>query len=321
MANILASISVDLTLPNLNGLFTDVVDFGISQPTPQEMETLLLSIGIAPAQAASSSTGVDSLIALDLGSDVLNLAGTGIKVSSGNAVIDGTITSLFDSLDGGCQMGLFGINVSAVAVYNAMLTASAADDARLYTRMLVGNDTFTLSSGADKANGMAGNDLMRGMGGNDTLLGSGGADTLIGGGGNDKLTGGIGNDRLMGGAGRDIMAGNDGADRFIFVAANQTGATAATADRITDFTHGTDRIDLHLIDASSLLDGNNAFTFIGHNAFGTDSAGQIRYAQFDLAGTAGDYTLVYLDTDVDTGAEAAIRLNGLVTLTAADFAL
>jgi len=196
-----------------------------------------------------------------------------------------------------------GLSLNASDMAHAMLTADTADDRALLASMFSANDLMTMSNQADQ---------VRGFAGNDTILGQGGNDTLMGDAGNDLLTGGLG---------KDLLSGNSGADRFIFTATNQTGNTGATADRITDFTHGTDRIDLSAIDASTIGSGNNSFSFAGTAAFGTGSGGQIRFAQTDAAGTANDFTLVYLDTDSDTAAEAVIRLDGLVTLTASDFVL
>lgn len=142
------------------------------------------------------------------------------------------------------------------------------------------------------------------------LLGRAGADTLDGQGGNDFIDGGLGADLLTGGTGRDI---------FDFDAIKETGITAATRDVITDFLHLRDRLDLSGIDASSLLGGNNAFTFRGTAAFTQDKGGELRFQKFDLAGTANDFTLVYGDTDSDRGAEFHVRLDGLITLSAADF--
>lgn len=128
-------------------------------------------------------------------------------------------------------------------------------------------DTLGGGGGNDRLSGLSGNDLLRGVGGNDTLLGGagndrvfggngrdvmaggGGNDRLDGGTGNDRLTGGSGNDQLIGGTGNDILTGNVGADRltgglgsdvFVFNAA----LGADNVDRITDFSIGTDQIDL-----------------------------------------------------------------------------
>ncbi|MHA6196642.1 retention module-containing protein [Pseudomonas wadenswilerensis] len=84
---------------------------------------------------------------------------------------------------------------------------------------------------------------------NDTLTGDGNANVLQGGLGNDVLNGGGGDDLLIGGRGDDTMTGGPGADTFLW----QLGDTGH--DVVTDFTPGTDRLDL-----SQLLQGENAST-------------------------------------------------------------
>ncbi len=93
-------------------------------------------------------------------------------------------------------------------------------------------------SGKDKLTGTNGADLILGGDGDDTLNGRSGGDRLEGGAGNDKLTGGGGADVLIGGAGNDTLKGGGGADLFTF------DAFGFGVDRITDFTNGTDKIDL-----------------------------------------------------------------------------
>ena len=67
------------------------------------------------------------------------------------------------------------------------------------------------------------------------------AVTLIGGAGNDKLNGGAGNDRIDGGSdGVDLLFGAGGADTFVF-----DHAPTANAKYLTDFTSGTDQIELN----------------------------------------------------------------------------
>ena len=69
-----------------------------------------------------------------------------------------------------------------------------------------------------------------------TLTGLTGADTLVGGAGADTITGATGIDTLTGG----------GADTFVY-AANAAGAVVsslAASDTITDFTSGTDKIQI-----------------------------------------------------------------------------
>ncbi len=67
-----------------------------------------------------------------------------------------------------------------------------------------------------------------------TITGSNGADFLLGFGGADVISGGLGVDTITGAAGADTLTGGAGADIFVF-AALDTGATAATADVISDF--------------------------------------------------------------------------------------
>jgi Ca2+-binding RTX toxin-like protein len=70
--------------------------------------------------------------------------------------------------------------------------------------------------------------------------GNGGDDVLTGTSGNDTLDGGAGNDTINGGAGVDTLTGGAGADVLVI----DQAAGAANADRITDFTSGTDKIRL-----------------------------------------------------------------------------
>ena len=74
--------------------------------------------------------------------------------------------------------------------------------------------------------------------GADDVTGNDAANTLIGNGGDDTLAGGAGDDVLDGGAGDDTLTGGAGADVFRYRLAG------FGADTITDFTRGTDVIDL-----------------------------------------------------------------------------
>lgn len=74
-----------------------------------------------------------------------------------------------------------------------------------------------------------------------------------------------------------------------------------------------DRLDLGRIDANTLRDGNQAFSFIGKGAF--TAAGQVRYE------VAGSEARVLLNTDADLQAEGIIRLMAVRSLKAGDFLL
>ncbi|TXL79499.1 hypothetical protein FHP25_06020 [Vineibacter terrae] len=77
------------------------------------------------------------------------------------------------------------------------------------------------------------------------ILGSYKSDTLSGTSGGDVINGGGGDDKITGGAGADTLSGAAGKDRFVYNAAAQS--TPAAADTITDFQHGSDKIDFTTI--------------------------------------------------------------------------
>ena len=103
--------------------------------------------------------------------------------------------------------------------------------------------------GNDSLNGVQGDDELIGGAGNDTLYGGqgGGDDVMAGGPGNDRLSGGYGNDTLIGGQGDDRLAGGPGADVFVF-------GPGDGADTVTDFSSGTDKVDLTAFEIESVED-------------------------------------------------------------------
>ena len=92
----------------------------------------------------------------------------------------------------------------------------------------------------ENAEGSRFNDTIVGNSANNIINGNGGNDFISGGGGNDRLSGGAGNDVLYGGGGRDTLTGGSGRDTFLFAERPNNGS----ADVITDFTVGEDRIGL-----------------------------------------------------------------------------
>ncbi|MEH2179520.1 calcium-binding protein [Nostoc sp.] len=132
----------------------------------------------------------------------------------------------------------------------------------------------------DTINGGSGDDKIDGGSGDDSLVGGFGNDSLIGGSGNDTISGDFGNGGILTGVGgTDVLTGGSGNDvfDFNFVLKTQPGLLQ---DAIADFVGNGiligDRIDLSTIDANSIKEGNQAFTFIGSRAFST--IGQIRYS-------------------------------------------
>lgn len=180
------------------------------------------------------------------------------------------------------------------------------------TRNLSGDGTA-----ADSARNDA--DLLIGSSHANTLTGGRGSDALLGLAGNDRLYGNSGADRLEGGRGADLLAGGSGADVFVFRSAAEIGMRSGARDRITDFEHGRDRIDLSAIDANGAARGHD-FTFLAAKgkAF-TGHAGDLRWYQTTDKGKP--VTLVQGDIDGDRHADFTLELAGRLALTKGDFIL
>ncbi|HEX8257882.1 MAG TPA: hypothetical protein VF589_09620 [Allosphingosinicella sp.] len=184
-----------------------------------------------------------------------------------------------------------------------------------------GNDLLLGGDGSDDIRGGDGADQLIGGSQFDELNGEGGADVIRGGFDIDRLSGGAGDDRLFGNAGDDRIAGGEGLDQLMGGAGDDlfafddgdTGAARATADRVLDWDEG-DRIDLSAVDADRSAGGDQAFSFIGNDAFG-GTAGELRSQTI-----AGD---LYLqgDMDGDGNADLMVRVDDLAAITAADLIL
>ncbi|MEO6091918.1 MAG: right-handed parallel beta-helix repeat-containing protein [Novosphingobium sp.] len=178
-----------------------------------------------------------------------------------------------------------------------------------------GDDTVQGNSGNDLLFGNDGNDRLFGNDGNDRLDGGNGDDTLYGGNGNDTLIGGAGNDYIEGGAGADVLTGGVGADMFNYRPSDFVAGLNASRDIITDFNAAQgDKISLVGLDAKAGTTVNDAFTFIGNQAF-HGVAGELRFA------LAGDGIDVLGDTNGDRVADIAIHLTALTSITSSSFIL
>ncbi|WP_028453988.1 Ig-like domain-containing protein [Chitinilyticum litopenaei] len=122
---------------------------------------------------------------------------------------------------------------------------------------------------------------------------------------NNVLQGNDGNNILIGGGGADQLQGGLGADAFVFLAYAELGL-GSRRDVILDFNAAEgDRIDLSALDAvPATTTVNNAFTFIGGNAFSGNATGQVRFAD----------GVLQISNDADLAAEYEIQLLGVTTL-------
>jgi Ca2+-binding RTX toxin-like protein len=117
------------------------------------------------------------------------------------------------------------------------LTAASPPPRGVLREGTAGNDRITGAGRADTLSGGAGLDTLNGASGADLVRGGDGADSLVGGAGNDTLSGGEGADTIRGDAGNDRIETGGGADRLSF-------SPGHGADRVGDFTPGTDRLAL-----------------------------------------------------------------------------
>jgi Ca2+-binding RTX toxin-like protein len=218
-----------------------------------------------------------------------------------------------DFLDGGHGADTADYSESGTAVFVSLITDEAAGG-HAEGDVLEGIENLTGSDHADVLWGDDGINVLRGLDGSDTLKGAGGADTLYGGDGSDQLVGMDGDDLLQGqngqdslngGAGRDHLYGGNGADNFIWWDTTETGVTAASADEIRDFNRAQgDEINLSAIDADVHAAGDQAFSFIGTDAF-SGTPGEIRYYHF------GGNTYIELQIGNEVDVEGLIMLAGI----------
>jgi Ca2+-binding RTX toxin-like protein len=171
-----------------------------------------------------------------------------------------------------------------------------------------GDDNIFGGDGHDTLSGGDGSDVLLGEDGNDILLGGNDDDSLSGGSGNDTLDGGDGNDVLSGGAGSDVLTGGAGADVFSFE------LVGLGADQITDFTSGTDHIQISASGfGGGLLEGGTVSIVSGADPTATGTSGQFLYDTDD-----GN---LYWDADgTGSGApELIATLTGAPPLVPSDF--
>ncbi|WP_315760402.1 M10 family metallopeptidase C-terminal domain-containing protein [Sphingomonas sp. Y38-1Y] len=229
----------------------------------------------AAANRIDGGAGVDtvSYATATSGITVSMVAGTTGGGAAGDRLIaiEGVIGSRFnDTITGDARDNIIGGGIGG----NDRMDGGAGIDTLTYadslTAVTVNFQTSQFAGGAagDVAFGF---ENIIGSAFNDTLTGNVQNNVLMGGAGNDVLDGFLGNDTLDGGAGNDTLTGGIGNDIFKFGEAN------GAYDTITDFLSRVDKIDVSAIDANTAIAGNDAFVFIGSNAF-NGTAGQLRFA-------------------------------------------
>jgi Ca2+-binding RTX toxin-like protein len=232
--------------------------------------------------ALSGFAGNDTLLGGD-GQDTLD-GGPGVDSMVGGAANDVYVVRdagdvIVEVAGGGYDRVVASINHTLAAEVEWLTLSGTA------------NTNGTGNGLANRLEGNVGNNTLDGGEGHDGLFGLAGNDTLLGGGGSDTMDGGQGTDSLVGGLGADI---------FLF-----RRAAEADGDVVADFSVSQgDRIDLRIIDADSLMAGDQAFAWIGGSSFSA-VAGELRFATDTLEG----------DVNGDGLADFQISLTGVASLT------
>lgn len=304
--------------------------------------------GVTGSAFGDALTGdAQTQILAGLGGDDLLIGGGGADLLDGGAGTDTVSYATAASAvraDLKVGRGLLGEADGDVLVSIETLVGSGFDD------ILQGNAAVNLLSGGD------GDDVLRGRGGGDELDGGAGfdivsytdaaegvtvdlafrrgtrgdaagdqlvgieavhgseqGDVLYGSSAAEKLAGFGGADILCGRGGTDLLIGGAGADRFVFRATSDSAVGAS--DHVADFSAAAgDRLDLSAIDARPDLEGDQAFSFVGTGGY-SGAGGEIRTAQ------ASSALMVFVDVDGDGRTDMSLALDGVTSLSAADFIL
>ncbi|ABL66316.1 M10 family metallopeptidase C-terminal domain-containing protein [Chlorobium phaeobacteroides] len=261
----------------------DLVRSGVSWSLETNFENLEL---IGTANITGTGNELDNYLTGNSGNNQLS-------GRAGNDTLDGGVGT--DSMTGGTGNDIYVVNTSSDVVIEH---EGEGDDFVLASvNWSLGSNTEYLALiGNGNTNG-DGNDF------DNIIIGNNGWNTLKGMAGNDVLIGGSAADNLTGGDGRDIFLYNSVSDSSI-----------NSADVITDFTGGADKIDLSGIDANSIEEGNQSFDSVILDGSDTFYAqGQLRFDS--VTG------ILYGNTDNDTAPEFSVRLLGVTNINASDIVL
>ena len=273
--------------------------------------------------AGSAAVNVNLLTGIVSGGDALGDTYSGIENLTGSSNAD-TLTgnNSANTLDGGLgadiMVGLGGNDVyvvdnasdvvTEVALGGTDTVQSSVTISTLFSE--VENITLTGSSAIDAT----GNALAN------TITGNSGANSLSGGLGVDVLSGGEGSDTLNGDGGDDTLTGGDDADTFVF-------GVAFGNDTVTDFTVGSDKLNVTAVTPGSFADLLDITADVGSDAVITISAGNtvtlsnvskddLSGADFiglsGITGTPGNDTLTgTAGADTIDGGNGADKISGL----------
>ena len=133
--------------------------------------------------------------------------------------------------------------------------------------------------------------------------------------GNDTLLGGRGNDDLTGWLGNDVLTGGADADTFHYDFSNTASPNTDGHDRITDFTHGEDKLDIAVFHSGAeelaMFDTNHDDTINGSDAHSRVIGGALVLDVASAEGAGG----------FSTDSAATLTLTNVPYLVQSDFLL
>lgn len=287
---------------------TDLVRSSVDYTLADNVENLLL---IGSALNGTGNGGINTITGNDLANRLVGGGGADVLVGNGgNDVLDGGTGN--DQLTGGLGDDQYIVDSALDVVIE--LAGGGTDTVLSSVDLTLADNAENLTLTGWAVSGT-------GNGANNVITGNNQANIL---------SGGMGDDRLIGGNGRDIFTGGAGADVFVAErgAENAPGRRGFfSTDTITDFTSGTDKIDLTGLPFSGVevtdLSANRDAGDISFRLF--DSVGAAEAALgYDIDGIdgastyAGPVTVVYIN--IDGGSyDIALSLLGNSGVTASDF--
>jgi len=141
------------------------------------------------------------------------------------------------------------------------------------------------------------------------ILGSAGNDPLTGTSGTDLIIGFGGKDTIIGNGGGDILIGGGGADHFRYNATADSRPGAGNFDTITDFVHGSDKIDF------------NALSNFSSVVSSTSTPASLAAHSIQIIASGGN-TIIYVNNsgfnEVIGSLDMEIHLTGVTNVTSSD---